>query len=343
LAALAPAIWPTALLLYPLLLSEFFAPGRLDLTRKQRLANVSHRIAFAALGGTAAIAVLLVPILGRLPALVDSARQSAHLNLSTPDAGRSRLATGLLGLLLPFSRAPLLLAAVLIGAVLTKERLLLTVTLGCVLFVAGTRAYHMRDLYLLPYLIVLATSVLTGLPQTTVRKAGQKAAVLLIASAAIWGFGLCVVVRPWVAWQHRSVRSPSILMDVAMAEIGPGRHRVLVRPYEFYYAGRRLGWRMFHLLASNDFKDPLYRALLQSVDYAIVNSTSLDSSTLGVLDRAGLRCKFAPPWPPTPAPFRVRGTPVFGDVGRVYGPYTFFARPSAVDTSSQPTLPAEPR
>ena len=337
LAALALAIWPTAPLLYPLLLTEFLVSGSVELTRKQRLASVTRRVTFAALGGIAAIVVLLAPVLGRLSAFVDSARQSVPLNVSAPDAGHSRLVTGMLGVFLPLSRAPFLIAAALLGALLTKERLLLVVTLGCVLFVAATRAYHMRDLYLLPYLIALATSVLVGMPKETRRTTARKAAGFLIAGAATWGFGLSAVVRPWVAWQHRDVRNPAILMAVAKAEIGPGRHTVLVRPYEFYYAGRQLGWRMFHLFARNDFKDPLYKTLLESVDYAIVNSSSLDSATLSVLERSGLKTMSVPPWPSPPAPVRILGIPAFSDVDRTYGPYTFFARTADRESKNQST------
>jgi hypothetical protein len=213
-----------------------------------------------------------------------------------------------------------------LGAVISRNRLLMVATVGCVLFFLGTLGYAARDLYLLPYFAALATSLLSEGVHSTERRAARCAAVLLLVCAAAWAIGLSLLVRPGTAWRHRNLKNPEALFSVADSVIGPGSYRVVVQPYEFYYAGRKLGWRMFRPLGHNSINDPQWKVLLQSADYAIIRGAALDSQALSILKQSGLVRKSVLLDLPKPAPLRIFGVPLRTDADQTYGPYTLCAR-----------------
>src|SRR5690606_12303076 len=95
------------------------------------------------------------------------------------------------------------------------------------------------------------------------------------------------------------------IYKVAASAIGEGNHRVFLGfTYEFYFAGRSLGWELYTPYIEEAFdsegnwiKDNLYApedkfvALLSDMDYAVFGQGSVDPKLEEQLSRSGLHYK----------------------------------------------------
>ena len=102
-----------------------------------------------------------------------------------------------------------------------------------------------------------------------------------------------MILRPAVALSQKENRDPRILLNAGLSSIGRGPHKVLDNTYciEFYYAGRVLGWKMFHssvVRPLSSYNDAEIRRFLDRVDYAIFDE-EVSEELNGLLEKSGLR------------------------------------------------------
>ena len=136
----------------------------------------------------------------------------------------------------------------------------------------------------------------------------------------------------WSALCRREATSPDRIMEMARQAIGPGAARVYfpLDTYEFYYAGRKLGWKQFLFYDEPVATEEERLELLKTMDFAILPEDDPLSREQGQLLRqhgfslakrlVANSGKGSEGKPHEPSPNNVHG----------YGAYLFFARSSPV-------------
>jgi hypothetical protein len=248
LAAVGQFMWISALLLYPLIFIEF-----LELLQRSRGYNrgrfVSRQVLALLLGGITASVILMVPILPHLGTLLSDVMTLSKNNETIRDRSNilgeiSKMAAAVVT---TYKLNPLLLPAVGLGMVLSRDRKMILMTLAMIGLVLVTIVYQFRCIYLLPYFLCLMAEPFQ-LNHPTTRQNSHRLLAGLLLIVFLWGASLSLIVRPVLALNQRTGRSPDILHDAGMVLVGTGDHTVYLDTPELYYAGRALGWKMYKLI-----------------------------------------------------------------------------------------------
>lgn len=321
-AALAPLVWPSAILLYPLLAAEWSSPlppaplpdPRPGPPGRPLLAFAAGAAGVLVLGG-----LLLAP---RVAPMLDGLGLALRGNLQL-SSGRLREELIQWG---PFLRdaAPSgwLFLAGFAAALLRRERRL-ALALGLALAVILlTMAYAHRLVYLLPYLVGLLAGAAHGAGPNGARL--PRLATAALAAAVAWAGLVTLAVRPAVALSQREGRDASRLLDTARRHIGAGPFAIYADTRDFYFAGRALGWRQYNV-CWGDHRERRLDTLLAGADFAIVAADREGSYLRAQMARAGLRLTARLLGESSSAP---REPPLLGLAtgSRPYGPYLLFGR-----------------
>lgn len=219
---LSPFIWPSAAILLPLPPLLCF-----DIKRKRELA-------IFCLFALCSLAVLLVPILTNLPALLASFRwhyadcaapTTFHIMSILDPVGRE------------IARAPLFLALAGIGFLCWVRRRKVMPTLAFLLALAGcihTGLYAFRIVYLTPILLLMCADAAVAL-----QSRHPRGCRLLLAATALFG----VLTGPVGILALDHPKLPATLKADLAATVGTGPVRVFAPDHATYYIGRELGWR----------------------------------------------------------------------------------------------------
>ena len=260
LALAALFVWPTAIYLLPLLAAELIqsnpgvlTPSRLSLRAWLALAG----------GGLVALSLCLLPIAGLLPGMVGDilVSQSANTSASSPS---DYLPKAVWNLVYSFQLSPFLPLAAALVAGMRGNRVLAGALIVAVAGMLPTHMYVHRAVYLLPYAVGLVSEVWRG-PAMASQRTWRAPAMAVIV---LWAATLSLGIRPAVALSEWHARSPSRI-DEAAAQLPEIRsQRVYLESWEFYYAGRRRGWKM--VCPYGDIGQPALAELLSSLDFALV-------------------------------------------------------------------------
>lgn len=305
--------WPSIVFLIPLVL--------LIALRRLRTLDGSRRLPLACavfLGGLAAFVLFLLPALPRISVMLADLR----LNVGE-DAGR---ASGISlfsqmkdALRVVASRSPFSLLLALWAATYRVNAGLLAALAAATLMVCQGLVYEFRLIYVLPYVYLMAGSLLAGIG-TADGKWMRFAARAALISIACWGIGSTLVVRQAVALVQSGTRSPDAPLRAVTQAIGAGPHRVYA-PLQLYYAGRALGWRMFRGRNAGDM--PTKRMCWAKVDYVLLQDHEHTEQAvkelhlLGFVNRGVIRCGAGPPHASWLEKFGGRSE---------YGPYYFYSK-----------------
>jgi len=283
LAAAAPFVWPSAVILYPLVLLELvYLLHKVKEVEGWKEA-CSYLLVFAA-GGIVFTALLLGPVWQQFLWLLDNLQGDVGRTVA-----KKSFVDSLLGSVQVFrGTSPILPLLALVGAVFRREGGLIVATVGAVVIVLLTSPYSHRFVYLLPYLLVLSAGFYQHLAEQGSVKNHRRVGTIILMGLLAWSVGLTLVLRPVLAWGQKEARSPDILLEAAETSIGAGAHHVLVDPWEFYYAGRALGWKIYRPHISYDIDR---EKLLVRMDYAILPYDKKDTPYTEQLEKAGLRYK----------------------------------------------------
>ncbi len=243
LVGILPIMWPTGVLLWPLIFVEFVGVVRLDKAAAGKTKAFTLLIPLA--GMLASTASVLIPV---WPLVVQSAIDIFHhiqwdVTVATTTGGGRRDVISSLIAVLRYS--PFWIALAMVGVVDSKDRLLALVFVISLLVVAGTRFYLYRYIYVLPCMAPLVVSGIQKLsamkPFTWLPKAG----CCVTIAALLWACVLTFGVRNYVALQERPWRDHYELVSVMKQNIGNGPLKVYMGTYDVYYAGRMLNWQMY--------------------------------------------------------------------------------------------------
>jgi hypothetical protein len=197
-----------------------------------------------------------------------------------------------------FKHDPFLPLVALVGLGYRVQRGLAIGMLLAVMLVINTGVYPHRAVYLLPYLIASIGgmySMQVGLGKSESNLHRFKFLVLILL--LVWSSSLSLIFRPALALNQQSIRNPKLIEAVARSSIGAGEYRVFfVNSYEFYHAGRKLGWHIYSsaFLDANDLQsaDGPFRDFLNRLDYVISREQFEDPALNAALERANFKPKF---------------------------------------------------
>lgn len=327
LAAAAAMAWQSAVFLYPLILFELIhlLRGSLASERGRRRA-LTLSAAFLA-GGLAVSAVLVLPLLPQWNNLVEDTRVflSGSAATGAPAAARLRKLLRFGSVAGALKLSTLVLVTAFLAALIRREAGLLLATLAGYALIASTLIYSARVMYLIPYLFALTSGLFLAPHRRTTPELPRWAGAGILIMLLLWTAGLSLVARPTVALKERRARDPQGLFRLASEKIGEGPYEVyLGRTFEFYYAGRPLGWKIY---APNWEPTPQgstaqehLLALLGRVDFAVFRKRDLAENATEGFSELGLHylgtfCMGA-------ADFSCDS----GAPSSAYGPYVLFAR-----------------
>ena len=273
LTAISLFFWITSVLLVPLVLLEFCLAYRKECSDDPRI-RVLPRFLVLSAGGIVMTAILLVPLFNYIPEII-----SQYLSISevgtiatASDAPLSAL-LGRIGDFIKIAfRSPFTWFAATMGAFISRRHLSHAVLFaGVVTFIVATRVYHLRMVYLMPYLFLFTAIAAERLIRSGTRIVARLSKAYL-AFALVFGIALSVAAMNFAAWPEANTLS--LLVQKLNTAIPAQAPKVCLVDFEheFYYAGRLLGWRMYSTSTRTQILEEPYAAMLDEMDVIIVSS-----------------------------------------------------------------------
>ncbi len=272
LLVVALFIWPTAVLLVPLVLWRAAACSRRIGKPGNTLRNLLPVAARMALGGLLIAIPILIPVWGLIR---DTSSLDAllHNNLAARTTfSIAHVLSNVRNLVQISKLSPVVLVGLLAGLVTPRSRTLMALTSLLLGVLLVTWVYEMRIVYLLPYLLCLTARLEETRIGSFYRRALKPAVISgLVAWAAFVTLG--VFTASVLHW--KTGKDPAVLSESALDHIGSGPHAVFLdtSALAFYYVGRELGWHMYRPLEEGEGAVPYFEVaagLLSKVDFAIV-------------------------------------------------------------------------
>ncbi len=231
LAATMLFVWPSSFLLLPLL-----AWGSWNALRARGEVGGSapcywRLVGALVLGAAAGTLLLLLPIVAQLPRMATGFH---HMSGGALNYGGDFFSA--------LRWSPFLPLAACAALVVARDRALWLASALAIGLVLLTSPYVHRVAYLVPTMIVAIAAIYTraaangSAPPSWLRPA--------LAVVVAWSTFVSLGARSFVALAESTLRDPDNAM-IAARVLGPGRHRVLTKTPQLYYAGRRHGWRMY--------------------------------------------------------------------------------------------------
>ena len=272
LTATAIFFWITAVLFLPLAFLETCSPDGV----RPRPKIAFRRLASVFVGGALATAILLIPLYPYIPDILSQYMSKSEIaTLSTvSDSPLSAFAGRLLDFVKIACRSPFVWGAAVVGLLYAKRfRLHAILFLATAAFILSTRVYHLRMVYLMPYLLLLAAAAVDRLSRCEKRLvAGATRAYL--ALALTFGVTLSVGALNLAAWpEGNTLDALSRQLQAAIPMPSP---KVYLHDFEheLYYAGRRNGWRMYSTSPRELIFSDRYERLLDELDAVTVSATA---------------------------------------------------------------------
>ncbi len=310
LTALAAFIWPSAMLLFPLIIIELFtslkSTANYPLTLRRQLTLISYFV----IAGIFMTIILLLPIRSQLGTILNDMKDMLALNVSSVN-GSGNPFTIIFnmhqwGKLLKALGKTLSLGipALALWSILFKRSWdLLLASLFTLAIIFMTLVYEFRVLYLLPYLLALSASYFQDLRLKAVKSRFQRISTSVLLLVVFSSFAISILLRAAIASGERQGKDRKLINMAANAAIGPGNYNVFLGfTYEFYYTGRALGWSLYtpyiqfsydaagNWIRNNDFKpEDQFLKLMSRMDYAIFPKDKLSGELPQQLKASGLR------------------------------------------------------
>ncbi|HEY1005593.1 MAG TPA: hypothetical protein VGD92_00385, partial [Sphingobacteriaceae bacterium] len=328
-------IWPSSVFLLPLILIDLRGAALSFRTMHLK----TSAIGYFALGCVLTALALMLPlapvVMNQLQSLGDgiatntrSGSPGSPLTLEYHLAQFRELIR-----ILKFTPVVVILAA--IGCLIIRKKSLVYALLAAAGIMLFTVVYIHRVQYLLPYLIALIASLFAPARQPAYRLRRRRPGLKLAGLAALllWCTGLSVITRTLLALEHRQERNRDLVSRAAESMVGAGHHGVLM-PGEFYYAGRRLGWKMYkpYLAQNEPLRPETLEKVLPHLEYVIWSGSSLPLVFKRALTRNGLHEQgtlqiYRQPMAGRETPSWLNGIRnLFSLQRQPYGPYILYAR-----------------
>ncbi|MDB5012690.1 MAG: hypothetical protein JWQ25_892 [Daejeonella sp.] len=308
LTVCAAFIWPSSIILYPLIGLELF-----NLIKSRSVKSIEWKriigLCFTLfIGGIFALTILLIPIWSNLPLFladltnmvssnINSSKSTTEYFLSIFDLQQwSKSVKAFVKTLSVF-----IPAMGLLGAIYKRQISLLVVSFIALFLILSTLVYEFRVIFLLPYFIGFAGGMFQN-QRTSITSASNKLKHYLLYTSLAWSIGISIVLKSFFALDSKADLNRNLIYDAASSSIGAGHQKVfLAFTYEFYYVGRALGWKMYTPYVSiqsdsngNWIRNDEYRPtkqfvkLLSGMDYAVFYEGSITKEISAQLTEAGL-------------------------------------------------------
>ncbi len=335
-AASSVFVWPSAVLLFPLIAVEFALSASGDGSAiLEGLKKHSRALPWIFLGGLCGALVWTVPMIDDLGvALTDLFSRSAR-DLNSSGHSLQTFLRNMKEVIVTFISTPFVIVLALVGILFRRNLLISSVTLVVLAFMLNTRVYDHRLIYLWPYFLALMGGSYVSLSSSKHNKGLFPLYKVCMGLALIWVVVLSLVFRPALTLAGRQARDPQVLADFAVQTIG-FRPVSVMAPMEYYYIGRTLGWRMFGASPCTEYPQGNSEPVITCLDYLILQegsdlqkmmAPSAQKAGLEIIARSDNReC--------SPQEFKLFGIPV-GAQG--YGSYLVYGRhptkPLVIDTT----------
>jgi hypothetical protein len=286
---LAGLVWPSSAIMLPLFLNELLEKTAADRCKILDWIGAAFvRLGWVGFGAVATFAIALVARPGHSVQEIADLRQGVASNASASLAHASVWIDGLRTTMVSLKASPWLIVFSFLGVIFQRRWRLLAFTGLTIVCVLATRAYFYRAIYAIPILMLASVvPVNVILTEYANRKTGASkvlfAAVFLVVSL---GLSLALLgARTYIAQNERATRNPAVIDRLAESAIGRGPVRIFVGPWEFYYPGRRLDWKMYR---DHSFGQPLdWGRLTDFLDCAILLPSQLSSDIDSELTKHG--------------------------------------------------------
>lgn len=273
LTAMSLFFWITSVLLVPLVLLEFCLVHRKS-DGERPTSRVLPRFAALFIGGAVATAILLVPLFKYIPEIISQYLSISEVGTVTTVSDTPLLAA--FGRMCDFikiaCRSPFTWFAAGIGVFLSRRHLPHAVLFVVIVtFIVTTRVYHLRMVYLMPY-VFLFTAVSAERLIHSGNRIVSRLNKAYLASALAFGSALSVAALNFAAWPESNTLA--LLVQKLKTAVPARTHKICLVDFEheFYYAGRQLGWRMYSTYDRTKILEEPYNAILDKMDAVIVST-----------------------------------------------------------------------
>ncbi|QMU27462.1 hypothetical protein [Adhaeribacter radiodurans] len=340
-------IWPSAFFLYPLILLEFIYLLSLVKSRTKSWNKVALPILIFGLGSLIAFFFLIIPIYSKLLTQISDVISTIQINLRDENIKADkpfymRFFESAIGFLKIFKYSPVLPLIAFIGIIRIKKVGLFVAGLTAALIMICTLVYPNRVLYLIPYFII-GTAYLFHVRHT--RSIDYKSFLFsslqayVLVFLLIWSITLSIGARTILSLEKVKDQEIDQLYRVGESMLGKGNYNVFA-PYELYYIGRSLGWRMYYPYVAwgeNKLSPKEIDRLLPLIDFAIIGEENLTKNLVNQLKENGMYDLgyyqlYKKPLPRLPFDGITTNTIRLRNLYKIYkqpfGPYKLFARES---------------
>ena len=263
LAATSLFFWITSVLLMPLVLLEFCLVHRKSEGERQTCCSLPRFVPLF-IGGAVATTILLAPLFKHIPEII-----SQYLSISevgtvatVSDSPLSAAFGRICDFVKIACRSPFTWFAAAIGVFLSRRHLCYALLFaGIAAFIVATRVYHLRMVYLMPYVFLFTAASAEKLLRSRSRLVATLSKTYF-AGALVFGVALSVAAMNFAAWPESNTLA--LLTQKLKAAIPAEGAKVCLMDFEheFYYAGRQLGWRMYSTTAREQMLEEPYAAML---------------------------------------------------------------------------------
>lgn len=308
-AVVALFIWPSALFLYPLITYEFIQTTLFLNTPKRNFRIFSVYGFWLILGGVVTTALLIIPMIPQFKLVFGDAYNIVISNVDSSRSASRRIFDFFstqywLKLIKAFTKTLSLVLPLLaiIGAITKREKGLIFVTFVAIAMIFASLVYELRLLYMLPYLLVLAS----GFFQQDVFNRNTHLSYVIKKTAlitlVIWAVATSLFIRSVMGFKGKDERDRNRIQAATTTTIGAGNYNVFLGfTYELYYAARSLGWKIYIPYGQLEYDDKgnwidkgyapedEFIKLFSKMDYAIFYQSAITPSLKNELTEAGLQ------------------------------------------------------
>lgn len=307
-------IWPSAVLLLPLILVEFINLIQKTYYCKGKRSFIWIQILVFTIFAAIVSGILTMPIWHNISYFLDGQMYLAKGNetLTSKSDFMTEFIKSLNNVRETYRFDPIIPIIFFIGVIFSRDNKLKFITILVASFIVSTLIYPFRAVYLLPYFLCLMSGVYPKrdkiLSQNSRNYLYRFISIFLSATLILY-LGSSLFIGPVMALRHSDGRKPNILYDAGATLIGAGSHNVYLNASELYYAGRSLGWKMFDVLQDSgerhglvpkrvwvsknvhDSESTAFKQFISKIDFVIYSKSSLDKETITQLEQLGFKHK----------------------------------------------------
>lgn len=274
LSATSVFFWITSTLLLPLVVLEFI------LVYREKSADASVPKAFSALccmsaGGIAVSCLFLLPLFRYIPDIIHQYFSTSELaTMTTPgDAPVVATVSRVLDFIKIACRSPFVWGAALTWIAVSRKNVIHAIFFVLmIMFMISTRVYHLRMVYLMPYLFLFMAYALDCFVVHSEKKVIGFLSCVYVSVAMSFGLVVSVVAMNYAGWpEENTLKLFSEKLGSVVTKTTP-KVCLIDYEHELYYAGRSLGWEMYSTTDRNlIFREP-FADILAKMDAIVVTS-----------------------------------------------------------------------